>query len=230
VFERAAVRAFDRVITCSDEDAAALPPSGQVTVVPNGVDTAKFRPAPLPAAAKIVMTGALYTGPNVDGATWFCHEVIPLVQASRPDVELDIVGALPTDEVLALGRMGGVTVHADVADVLPFLHASRVAVVPLRLGSGTRLKALEALAAGRPVVGTSIGLEGLDLVDGQHALVADDPQAFATAILRLLGDDQLAAGLVTAGRRLVEDRYSWSHIADRFAEAVIAVGGAERRV
>jgi glycosyltransferase involved in cell wall biosynthesis len=100
----------------------------------------------------------------------------------------------------------------------------------LRLGSGTRLKALEALAAGRPVVGTSIGLEGLDLVDGQHALVADDPQAFATAILRMLGDDQLAAGLVAAGRRLVEDRYSWSHIADTFAEAIIGNGGGERRV
>jgi glycosyltransferase involved in cell wall biosynthesis len=183
----------------------------------------------LPAAPKIVMTGALYTGPNIDGATWFCDEVLPLVQASTPDVELDIVGAQPTDEVLALGRRRGVAVHADVPDVLPFLHASRVAIVPLRLGSGTRLKALEALAAGRPVVGTSIGLEGLDLVAGQHALVADDPRAFATAIVCLLGDDQLAAGLVAAGRRLVEDRYSWSHIADRFADAVMAVGGGERQ-
>jgi glycosyltransferase involved in cell wall biosynthesis len=111
-----------------------------------------------------------------------------------------------------------VAVHADVPAVEPFLRRARVAVVPLRIGSGSRLKALEALAAGRPVVGTTIGLGGLETVAGRHALVEDEPEGFAEAVVRLLGENDLAHDLARAGRELIEASYSWTRIGGRYAE------------
>jgi glycosyltransferase involved in cell wall biosynthesis len=223
-FERRMAGAFDTVITCSEEDAESMGSSGRVIVVPNGVDVDKFQPAPLPGVPRIVMTGALYTDPNVDGARWFCDHVLPLVQAEMPDVGFDLVGARPDHRVMELAGLPGVHIHADVPDVVPFLHAARVAVVPLRLGSGSRLKALEALAAGRPVVGTTIGLEGLHLKANEDVVVADQAEAFAIAILRLLRDDKAASSLIAAGRQLVQERYSWVRIGEAFVAAVIPSG------
>jgi glycosyltransferase involved in cell wall biosynthesis len=223
-FERRMAGTFDTVITCSEEDAESVGAFRRVIVVPNGVDVDKFQPAVLPEAPRIVMTGALYTDPNVDGATWFCEQVLPLVRAEMPDVEFDLVGARPDHRVTELAGLPGVHIHADVQDVVPFLHAARVAVVPIRLGSGSRLKALEALAAGRPVVGTTIGLEGLQLTPNEHVVVADQAEAFATAILRLLHDDKAASSLIAAGRQLVQERYSWVRIGEAFVAAVIPSG------
>src|SRR5207302_4004164 len=152
---------------------------------------ARFQPAPLADAPTLVFTGTLSWGPNIDGLTWFCTDVLPLVRARVPDVRLDIVGREPLPEVEALARLAGVSVHADVPSVVPWLEQARVAVVPLRIGSGTRIKALEAMAAGRPVVGTSVGLEGLDIEDGVHALVADEPPTLADAVVRVLTDDEV---------------------------------------
>ena len=104
--------------------------------------------------------------------------------------------------------------------MLPWLSRARVAVVPLRVGSGTRLKALEAMAAGRPLVGTTVGLEGLGVLDGVHALVADTAPAFAAAIVHALEDDGLAASLTTAGRLLAED-FEWTAIGESFITAVL---------
>ena len=104
-------------------------------------------------------------------------------------------------------------------DVRPFIAAADVVVVPLRIGSGTRLKILEALAMGRPVVTTRIGAEGLDLVDGEHVLIADGPTAFAAAVDRVLADDRLAAQLGERGRTLVERSYDWPEIGSRLVEA-----------
>jgi len=114
-------------------------------------------------------------------------------------------------------------VHPDVADVAPFLEAARVAVVPLRIGSGSRLKALEAMAANRPVIGTSIGMEGLDLEPGREVLIADDAAAFAATTVRVLGDDALASAVAAAGRAAVQARFDWSGIATAFADSVVAL-------
>ena len=158
----------------------------------------------------------------MDGAIRFCHEVLPRVREVVPGAELAVVGARPPQKVLDLAAQPGVSVHGDVPTVVPHLHAARVALVPLRIGSGSRLKALEAMAAGRPVVGTTIGLGGLRYVAGTHALVADDPAGLAAATIRLLREDVLARTMAAAGRALVEERYRWDRIADRFTDLVLA--------
>lgn len=220
-WERRITASFERVVVVSDEDLRSLgSPSGAV-VVPNGVDGTRFTPTPLPEAPVLVFTGALYTGPNVDGVQWFCREIFPLVRSRVPDATVVVAGARPVQAVRALAALPGVSVEADVPSILPSLQAVRVAVVPLRIGSGTRLKALEAMAAGRPVVGTTIGLAGLGLVDGRHALMADEPASFAAAVIRLLQDDALAGRLTAEGRRLVDERYDWGGITQRFVEMVL---------
>ena len=208
--ERWAVGAYDMVVAVSEDDARQLPPG--VIVVPNGVDTERFQPCRLGPGLRVVFTGALYTLPNVDGIRWFCREVWPRVRHRAPDSALDIVGARPLPEVLALGDIDGVTVHADVPSVVPFLERSRVSVVPLRIGTGSRIKALEAMACARPVVATDIGIQGLAVERGRHVLVADDAAAFADAVVQCLLDADLAGRLGRQGRALVESRYGWRRI------------------
>ncbi|HEX3898852.1 MAG TPA: glycosyltransferase family 4 protein [Mycobacteriales bacterium] len=215
--ERWIGNSYDSVIGVSDEDLAAVP--GRTIAIANGVDTARFTASPLPAAPKLVMTGYLGTPPNVTGALWLCREVLPIVQAAVPAATLEIVGGAPTDEVRRLGDLPGVAVHADVPDIVPYLSAARVAVVPLVMGSGTRLKALEAFAAGRPVAGTSIGLTGLGVADGTGALIGDSPSDLAERIVRLLDDDGLAAKLVTDGLAIA-GRHDWRALGDGYVAAV----------
>ncbi len=233
-FERWVVGAFDMVIAVSDEDADLLTagtapgmPSRLVTV-PNGVDTDRYRPSSLPEEARIVMTGSLGYGPNLDGAVWFCENVFPLVRRHTPEATLAMVGRSPAPQVRALGEREGIDIHADVPSVVPWLMQARVTVVPLRVGTGTRLKALEAMASGRPVVGTAIGLAGLGLIEGEHALVADDAATMADAVTAVLTDRSLAERLAKSGRALVEERFEWSVIADEFAEAVLAGAGGKQ--
>ena len=238
--ERWAVESYDGVVVVSDADAALLTGTnragarGPVWTVPNGVDANRFSPTPLPGAPRLLLSASLNYPPNADGALWFCREVFPRVRAAVPGAEFDVVGREPPPDVVALGRAPGVEVHADVPDMRPWLERCRVAVVPLRLGTGTRLKALEALGAGRPLVGTTIGIEGLGLVNGTHAVVVDEPDEMAKAIARLLTDDAEAERLRVAGRRLVEDRFRWEVIAERFAGELSVwvnrptVGGAGR--
>jgi glycosyltransferase involved in cell wall biosynthesis len=225
--ERRLLDELDVVVVVSEDDARLLtagrPAHARIVIAPNGVDVEHYRPAPLPPEPSIVMTGSFVYGPNVDGARWLCEEVLPRVRAAVPEATVALVGREPRPEVAALAEAEGVSLHADVPDMAPFLHAARVAVVPLRIGTGTRLKALEAMAAGRPLVGTSVGLEGLGIVDGVQARVADDADAFAAAVVRVLQDDGHAEALVAAGRAHVEEHFRWSAIADRFAADVLEV-------
>lgn len=222
-WEERTVAAYDQVIAVSEDDATCLGSAGgaPVRVVPNGVDVNRYSPTDLPPEPRVVFTGALYTGPNRDGIRWFCREVWPLVLRRRPDAELAIVGARPGPDVAGLASAPGVSLHADVPDIGPYLRWSRVCVVPLRIGSGTRLKALEAMSAGRPVVGTAIGLGGLGLRDGEHAAFADDAPGFADAVCRAFEHDAWAASLAAEGRRLAEERYDWRPIGRRFVEVVL---------
>jgi polysaccharide biosynthesis protein PslH len=226
-FEAAMADAYDAVFVPSDADATAL--GRGAVIVPNGVDTDRFRPTQLPDAPVLVCTGTLSWGPNIDGLVWFCTTVLPLVRERVPDVRLDIVGRQPLPEVEALGRLPGIAVHADVPSVVPWLERSRVAVVPLRIGSGTRLKALEAMAAGRPVAGTTVGLEGLGIEAGVHAVVADDPSSLAARVVRLLVDDEFAERLARVGADHARGNFAWDTIGRRFVDALLHLDQRQAR-
>ena len=217
---------WDGLVTVSEADAHRLgggsPP---VLVVPNGVDTRMFQPTPRAPLGPVVMTGSLDYAPNVDGARWFVDEVWDRVLDAEPGRTLQLVGRAPRDEIRDLDRRPGVEVHADVPDMRPWLDGAAVVVVPLRIGTGTRIKALEAMAAGRPVVGTTTGLEGLEVRHGREALLADEPAAFASAVVSVLEDDSLADRLAAGGRRLVEAAHDWDVIAD---ELVASMFGGSR--
>lgn len=225
--ERWAVDQYDLAVAVSSDDALLL---GTEVVVENGVDRLRLRPTPVPAEPALVFTGALYTLPNIDGINWFCREVLPLVQEAVPLATLEIVGSQPDRSVRALEAIPGVSVIENPPDILPYLDRARVAVVPLRIGSGSRLKALEAMAVGRPLAGTGIGFEGLDVRAGAHALISDDPAGLARAVVRLLEDDEVVGRLAKAGRDLVDRRYGWDRIAPRYVDLLLdpscCTGGA----
>ena len=218
-YETAQLRRFPVVATVSEGDAARgreLAPKTRMHVVPNGVDVSWFAPPPernLAQRQGLLFAGTMSYGPNVDGAVYFCREIWPKVKEACPGQTLTIAGALPDPQVLALAALPDVTVTGFVDDMRPYLWQAAVSVVPLLNGGGTRLKILEAMAAGSPVVSTSIGAEGLDVSDSQSALLADGPDRFAEAVLKLLRDPNLRQRLVVNGRRLVEQRYDWSTIA-----------------
>ncbi|MGH9015259.1 MAG: glycosyltransferase [Acidimicrobiia bacterium] len=234
-YERQVVASYDGLVVVSDQDAASLAGArserarGPVIVVPNGVDTSALTPTPLPPEPNVLLPATLNYRPNVLGAIWFCDEILPLVQSKVPGVRFDLVGRQPVPGIVALVRRSGVHLHADVPEMAPWLVQARVVVVPLRIGTGTRLKALEAMAAGRPVVGTSIGLEGLGVVDGEHARVVDEPAAIADAIAELLISDAAAETLATGGRRLVEERFRWDALGSRLGDALEAIANRVSR-
>jgi glycosyltransferase involved in cell wall biosynthesis len=164
----------------------------------------------------------------VDAVEHFFHAIHPRLRALVPELRVRLVGRSPAPEVRRFESRPGVTVLGDVPDVRSHLADASVAVVPLRVGGGTRIKILEALAAARPVVSTSVGAEGLGLRDGEHLLVADDPEAFARAVARLLGDASLRRRLAVAGRGLVVERFAWSSLGRRFAEVCARVAQTGR--
>jgi glycosyltransferase involved in cell wall biosynthesis len=205
--ERAALRRVDIAVVASGRDRARLPRSGaEVLVCPNGWEPGP----PLPAAADPVVAFVALFGwrPNADAAVWLAERVWPLVRRRRPDARLLLVGRSPTPQVRRLAG-SDVTVTGTVPDVRPFLARARVAVAPLLSGGGTRLKVLEALDAGRPVVATGIGVEGLEDLIGRGVVVADTPEAMSAAICGLLADDGRASRLGAVGRAAVAERYAW---------------------
>lgn len=216
-FERRWVRRFSVCVAVSEHDAAMLremSPATQVHVVPNGVDSRSFAPRTnQPDAETLLFFGTLSYGPNAEGLIWFCQEILPRVRRSKPDVKLEVVGLNPPPRMVDLGRLPGVQVIGFVPDIRPKLWSATICVVPLLVGGGTRLKILEALAAGCPVISTAIGAEGLSLVAGEHLLIADTPDQFAQGILALLESAELRRRLADAGREAVTQRYDWEQIA-----------------
>lgn len=214
----------DRVVTVSNVDRDVLRrelPDLDAEVVPNGVDLERFTPsgrAEQDRAEGAVFIGKMDYRPNVDAVEWFCSEILPLVRRRLPEFTFTICGAPATRSVVALGRLPGVRVAGRVADTRPYLDETAVVVVPLRAGSGTRLKILEALAMARPVVATTLAAEGLEADDGVHLLIADAPYAFAERVVRLVEDVAERRRLGRAGRSLVEQRYGWETAVARLEE------------
>jgi len=209
-FERSGLRTVRAVAATSDEEAAAFERMGarEVVVVPNGVDASAIAFSPPGAGSRVVYAGHFGYRPNALAGLELATEVLPRLRERVPDAHVALIGRDPGPELQELAGEG-VTVTGPVADVLPHLRAGRVTVVPLRAGGGTRLKVLEAMAAGVPVVSTPFGVAGLDIRDGETVLLGDTPAELAEAAERVIGDDALALRLATAARRLVERAYDW---------------------
>lgn len=210
--ERAAWRRFNGCALTSPRDEALLRREGgklPTAVVPNGVDTDYFRPTgETPESATILFFGAINYYPNTEGLLFFLDEVWPQLKRARPDARLLIVGQLPP-EAIQQRAAPDVIVTGAVADVRPYLARATVSIAPLRIGGGTRLKIVEAMAMGKAIVSTTLGAEGLDVQHGRDLLLADTAEEFAGQVCRALDDTSLAQRLGTAARRLAEDRYSW---------------------
>ncbi|MBI4541920.1 MAG: glycosyltransferase [Gemmatimonadetes bacterium] len=215
--ERRNLRRVRAIAAVSREEAALfarVAPHAEVAIVPNGVDTAYFRPSPLGRA--VLFTASMSYAPNREAAEWLVREVWPAVRREEPGAQLRLVGWRGETALAHLRGAPGVAVVGSVPDVRPELEGAAVAVAPLAAGAGTRIKILEALAAGRPVVTTTVGAEGISVADGVHCLVRDDPRSFAEAVVRLLRDRELATRLAGRGRALVEERYTWEQAAEAF--------------
>lgn len=214
-------RRFDKCVVVSESDRSTLQQAGpdlDIAVVPNGVDTQAhlLLPDP-PAAPTLLFVGSMNYPPNADGAIFFCQEVFPLIKQRVPDAKLLIVGQKPGRAVQALAS-DDVTVTGFVESVLPYYQQASVFIVPLRAGGGSRLKILESMALGRPVVSTTLGCEGIDVTRGDNILIADTPDDLAAQVLCLLNDRDLRQRLVANGRRLVETRYDWQIIAQQLVQ------------
>lgn len=214
-YEGRVCRQFDAVLAVSHEDKAALQEAaGQpvdITVIPIAIDTDEVTIIERdPEPKHILHIGTMYWPPNIDGVLWFVHAVYPLIRQQRPDVCFDIVGARPPQEIVALdGDRTGINVTGYVADPTPYLQRAALMVVPLRAGGGMRVKILNALAQGIPIVSTTLGCEGIAVTSGKDILIADAPPEFAAAVLNLLHDGDLANQIAVRGRRTVVKKYDY---------------------
>jgi glycosyltransferase involved in cell wall biosynthesis len=213
--ELATYRDADGVYLCSVADQKRLLdqiPGIQTLVIPNAADVEYYRPRSTdssPDGRTVVFFGHLSYFPNVDAVTYLVREIWPRIAEFNPEARLKIIGGQAPPSLLALSQPG-VEMTGFVSDLRPHLAAAAAVVVPLRLGGGTRLKIVEAMAMGKAIVSTSLGAEGIDTVPGRDLLVEDEPAAFAQAVNRLLAEPSLAARLGQSARQLAVRQYAWS--------------------
>jgi sugar transferase (PEP-CTERM/EpsH1 system associated) len=223
-YEAEVCRRADGVVAMSEADRDAIhaiAPEVEVTIVPNGVDLDEYTCYDGPVHSfDLVFTGKMDFRPNVDAMLWFVGEVFPLIQRERPQVRLAIVGQRPHSRLDPLREMAGITITGWVADVRPYIAGATVYVAPLRVGGGTRLKLLQAMAMEVAVVATSLGAEGFPVTHGRELLLADTPDDFAQAVLTLLDDSAQRAQLGKAARRFAE-AYDWDALVPKL-EALYA--------
>jgi glycosyltransferase involved in cell wall biosynthesis len=202
-----------------------VPGYAPITIIPNGVDAAHYDEIAAEIAAEpqpdtLIYSGSLTYHANFDAVEFFLCGVFPLIQAQRPNVKLFVTGKLDGVSIDSLPHDSGVTFTGYLDDVRPLVANSWISIVPLRVGGGTRLKILESLALGTPVVSTSKGAEGLDLASGRDILIADKPTDFAAAVLRLLQDASLRGALGKNGRLAVTRKYDWGTIGGQFCDLI----------
>jgi len=233
-YERRACRTADRVVAVSEADAQALRrlgPDLDPVVVPNGVDLEFYHPpddlaaASLPIAEGIpalpapgldlIFTGKMDFRPNIDAVLWFAQEVLPRIRAEVPGVRFWVVGKDPHPRLDPLKTDPAVILTGRVEDVRPFIAAAAVYVIPLRIGGGTRLKVLEAMAMAKAIVSTTLGCEGFELLPGRQLVTADAPAEFAAAVIELLRDGGRRRDLGRAAHEFAARGYDWSMIVPR---------------
>ncbi len=224
-FESLICLAVDHVLACSKTDAVHLAQLQQptpITVIPNAISVEDYEQPPAEEVdiprPSLVFTGKMDFRPNVDAALWFASQILPRVREAVPDAHFTIVGQRPHPRLDALRGNPSVTLTGRVPEIQPYIAAADVYVAPLRMGSGTRLKLLEAMAMGRAVVSTRLGAEGLDAVNGRHLLLADMPDDFARAVVALLRNAKRRRDMGESAAALVRERYDWSVVIPRLAE------------
>lgn len=209
----------DRTIVVSEIDKIllnSLEPMLDVSVVPNGVDTKGYLPYPLDGRRKnILIVGSMENEPNADAVKYFCNQIFPHIKRKIPECTLTIVGKNPPVGILQLNADPRIMVKANVEDVRPYYKEALISAVPLRSGGGTRLKILESMALGTPVVSTSIGCEGLEVKNGRHILIADGAEDFANKVCNLMMSSTLWHDISQSARELVEEKYDWGGITKR---------------
>ena len=226
-YELRVVRRADQVQMMSAVDAdflAAYLPDGnrRLRVVPNAVDTDTYRPVPMSQREpRLLFVGNFEHLPNLDAIEYWFSDIWPQIQRLRPGTEVSIVGANAPASLSRFGNLEGVEIVGEVPDLAPYYRQHRALVAPIRAGSGTRLKILEAFACGTPVISTRLGAEGIDARHERHLLIADDPVDFARASISALDNDALCETLSRNCRRLVEERYTWE------ASAALQLAGYE---
>ena len=228
-YEGEVCRGVRRVVAVSETDAETMRREfgvREVSVVPTGVNLEYFARRTEPAAAAdLVLVGSMDWLPNIDGITYFAHDILPRIRQRLPGCTVAVVGRDPVPAVRELAnRDSGIQVTGTVADVRPYLWGSKVSIVPLRIGGGTRLKIYESMAARTPVVSTSIGAEGLPVQSGEHIQLADTPEAFAERCVELLESAPERERLSEAAWRLVAERFSWEGVARQFERFLKAAG------
>ena len=222
-YEKGAVRRFHHVIAVSQPDRSLMESwveGSRITVVPTGVDLEQYRPdfSQKPEKPVVMFVGAMDWEPNVDAMEYFCREIWPSISSKVPDAELRIVGRNPDDRVSKLAS-ASIQVTGRVPSVAEHLREAAVVIVPLRVGGGTRLKIYEAMAAGKAVVSTSIGAEGLDVHHGKDIVLADGPKQFGEAVLMFLHDEDLRRQYEIAAAELAR-KYDWTVVAEKFARTL----------
>jgi len=225
-YEQVAVRKFHHVIAVSENDRALMAQwvdPNRITVVPTGVDLEQYRPSSFveEPAPLISFVGAMDWEPNVDGVEYFCSEIWPIIKTEVPEARFRIVGRNP-DRRITKWVSEHIEVTGRVPSVVEHLHQSAVAIVPLRIGGGTRLKIYEAMAAGKAVVSTTIGAEGLDVRHSRDIMLADDAGSFAQAVVVLLRDRELRRRYERAASETAA-RYGWPAIGERFGDVLQSV-------
>jgi len=223
--ERRYLRLADRVLTVSEEDRNAFGSFldlAKLTVIPTGVDVNYFQPMAVEERANsLVFTGSMDWLPNEDAVLYFVDAILPLIKRQCPEVSLDVVGRSPSRKLQALAeREESVRLTGWVDDTRPFVARGSICIVPLRIGGGTRLKIFEAMAMGKAIVSTTVGAEGLPVRAGENILLADTPGDFTDSVVSLLRDPNQRKRLGTAARGLVQEKYSWPRVAERFARTL----------
>jgi len=195
-----------------------------VETVENGVDLQYFVPDYNRRVGKeLIFVGSMNWRPNQDAIKYFVEDIFPLVLEKDNDIIANFVGQNPPPFIEKLNDIPGIKIVGRVDDVRPYVHNGAVYIVPLRIGGGTRLKIIEALAMGKAVVSTRVGAEGLNVTDGQDIMLADTPEEFADKIMVLMHDAQLRNKLGAAGRKLVESFYGWDMLADKLERFLIGI-------
>lgn len=218
-------RKADLVLVTSEreqEKLNSLIPGTRIEVVPNGVNIDNFNSIDdaEEVSNRIIFTGTMDYYPNINAVLYFAQQCWPLIREQVPEATWHIVGKNPSAAIQNLAQSPGIVVTGTVADVRPYLASAAVAIAPLQIGSGTRLKILEALAMRKAVVTTGIGCEGLSVQSEKHLIIADHPQEFAQTVIKLLKKPELRATLGNAGRMLVEAEYSWEYCGSRLLQKI----------